>query len=144
MSQRADLPRFGGRAGRGQAANPNLRVGDVERNEVAEVLSRHYSDGRLDAAEMKERLDKAMEAKTRADLSGLLSDLPPLGPEPSAPPRHHWAGGWVALMIVFIALWLPWQHGPWLWFPRVPWLVVGVVAWLLWRRSRRRDLRSQH
>ena len=33
-------------------------------------------DGRLDAAEFKERLDQAMSAKTRADLAGLLTDLP--------------------------------------------------------------------
>ena len=53
-----------------------LRVSDAERNEVAELLSKHYGDGRLDAAEFQERLDRAMSAKTRADLSGLLADLP--------------------------------------------------------------------
>ena len=50
----------------------NLRIGDAERNEVSELLSKHYSDGRLDAAEFQERLDKAMSAKTRSDLSGFV------------------------------------------------------------------------
>ena len=40
-----------------------MRVSDAERNEVAEQLSKHYADGRLDAAEFKERLDQAMSAK---------------------------------------------------------------------------------
>ena len=58
--------------------NPNMRVSDAERNEIGEQLSKHFSDGRLDSAEFQERLDRAMSAKTRADLSGLLVDLPSL------------------------------------------------------------------
>ena len=43
---------------------------------IADRLARHFSDGRLDQAEFEDRLDRAMRAKTRADLIGLLSDLP--------------------------------------------------------------------
>ena len=69
--------------------NANMRIGDAERNEISEVLSKHYSDGRLDAAEFQERLDKAMSAKTRADLAGLLDDLPSLQtPEQAAVARQ--------------------------------------------------------
>ncbi len=67
----------------------HLRVSNAERNEVTEALSKHYADGRLDDAELKERLDRAFGAKTRADLTGLMDDLPALvgsGPKP-APPR---------------------------------------------------------
>ncbi|HSZ99973.1 MAG TPA: DUF1707 domain-containing protein [Streptosporangiaceae bacterium] len=63
----------------------DMRVGDAERAEIADRLARHFSDGRLDEAEFGERLDRAMRAKTMADLSGLLSDLP--GEEP-APPQQ--------------------------------------------------------
>jgi hypothetical protein len=63
----------------------DMRVGDAERAEIADRLARHFSDGRLDEAEFGERLDRAMRAKTMADLSGLLSDLP--GAEP-APPQQ--------------------------------------------------------
>jgi Flp pilus assembly protein TadB len=45
---------------------------------VADRLSRHYQEGRLDQAEFNERLDRAMNAKTRADFNGLFADLPDL------------------------------------------------------------------
>lgn len=53
-----------------------MRVSDADRTEVADRLAKHYSDGRLDQAEFDDRLDRAMRAKTRADLIGLLADLP--------------------------------------------------------------------
>lgn len=53
-----------------------LRIGDAERAAVADRLAKHFSHGRLDQAEFDERIDKAMRAKTMADLTGLLSDLP--------------------------------------------------------------------
>lgn len=56
----------------------DLRASDAERADVADRLSRHYQDGRLDQAEFNERLDRAMNAKTRADFSGLFADLPEL------------------------------------------------------------------
>ncbi len=68
--------------------NPDLRASDAERTEVADRLSRHYQDGRLDQAEFNERLDRAMNAKTRADFSGLFADLPDL-PDPADQNGHH-------------------------------------------------------
>lgn len=131
--------------------DPTLRIGDTERNAVAEALSQHFSDGRLDQTELKERLDRAMTAKTGADLTGLLADLPPLpGQQPPAPaPRHRrGAGVWILLGVVFLALLTaPWHVGPgaplWIWFPRIPWILFGVIAFVLWRRSRRRRWRSE-
>ena len=63
-------------------ATAHLRVSDAERNAVADRLAQHYGDGRLDQAELDERLGRAMSAKTRADLDGLLADLPDAGPPP--------------------------------------------------------------
>jgi len=60
----------------------DMRASDAERADVADRLSKHYQDGRLDQAEFNERLDRAMNAKTRADFSGLFSDLPDL-PDPA-------------------------------------------------------------
>jgi hypothetical protein len=63
-----------------------MRVSDADRAVVADRLSRHFGDGRLDKAEFDHRLDRALRAKTRADLISLLSDLPeglgPIGDEP--------------------------------------------------------------
>lgn len=149
MARRADAP--GTPPWGRRPADPSLRVGDAERNEVAEALSQHFSDGRLDQTELKERLDRAMSAKTGADLSGILSDLPPLPgqhpPAVPAPSHRRGAGVWLVLGLVFMALvTAPWRLGPWMpwmWFPRVPWLLLGVVAVVLWRRSRRRRWRRE-
>jgi hypothetical protein len=53
-----------------------MRVSDTDRSEIADRLAKHYGDGRLDKAEFEQRLDQALQAKTRADLIGLLADLP--------------------------------------------------------------------
>ena len=68
------------------ATDTHLRASDAERNEVADKLSRHFAEGRLDSAEFKERLDRAMGATTRGDLSGLFDDLPRLANEAAPPP----------------------------------------------------------
>lgn len=145
MGRRADttaVPPWGG-----YPPDPSLRIGDTERNQVAEALSQHFTDGRLDEAELKERLDKAMSAKTGADLSGILNDLPPLpGQHPPPAPRARRGGAavWLVAGVVFLALLAaPAHFGTWMWFPRVPWLLVGIVALVLWRRSRRRRWRSE-
>ena len=126
--------------------NANLRIGDAERNEISDLLSKHYSDGRLDAAEFQERLDRAMSAKTRADLSGLLVDLPRLQtPEQQAavavPPRRP-----RVLRVVLFAVLAFWvlsitaaaARGFW-WFGwiHIPWLLIGLIALFLWSRDRR-------
>src|SRR5215831_15707953 len=66
---------------RASQANPNMRVSHAERTDVADRLSKHYGDGRLDEEEFNERLDRAMKAKTQSDLDGLFDDLP----EPEQP-----------------------------------------------------------
>ena len=70
-----------------QAYDARLRASDDERNAVADKLSRHYAEGRLDEVEFKNRLDTAMSATTRGDLNGLFDDLPRLPSEPPPPPR---------------------------------------------------------
>ncbi len=49
-----------------QAYDATMRASDDERNAVADKLSRHYAEGRLDEVEFKNRLDTAMSATTRA------------------------------------------------------------------------------
>lgn len=82
MSNPVDLPASSS-ARRSDVPGAGMRVGDAERADIADRLARHFSDGRLDEAEFSERLDRAMHAKTVADLSGLLSDLP--GEDPDRP-----------------------------------------------------------
>jgi len=124
-----------------QDPNPNMRVGDAERNQMSEILSKHYSDGRLDAAEFQERLDRAMNAKTRADLSGLLADLPPLAnpdQKPVPPPPRHRHGLLRTVILVLFAVWAFSfvGAGVHLWWIHIPWLLVILVVALLWGRER--------
>lgn len=61
--------------------SPELRVSDVERNQVVEILQRHASEGRLTLDEFSERTGLAFSAKTHSDLAGLTVDLPTLAPD---------------------------------------------------------------
>jgi hypothetical protein len=126
-------------------SGPDLRVSDAERHEVADLLSRHYADGRLDQAEFDERAGRAMNAKTRADFRDLFADLPDLGEPPTTDaaraaarqrqrqrPRLLHVAGLVVLVLITLAL----LNGMW-WF-HMPWLLIGVLAFLLlWSRSSR-------
>lgn len=71
----------------------NMRVSDAERAEVADLLGRHYGDGRLDKQEFDERVARAMSAKTRADLNGLFDDLPDIEPPDGESAREGRGGG---------------------------------------------------
>jgi hypothetical protein len=66
---------------RANYANPGMRVSDAERSEVADRLSQHFGDGRLDQEEFDKRLSQAMGATTQSDLHGLFADLPEDAPE---------------------------------------------------------------
>ena len=102
-----------GSSGQRPTPDPNIRVSHAERTEVADRLSKHYGDGRLDEEEFNERLDRAMKAKTRADLDGLFNDLPgeqpprppagPPAPQVARPPRRHSPLGRV-VFLVFVAI----------------------------------------
>src|SRR4051812_41709848 len=66
-----------------RSGSPLQRVGDLERSAVCDELSAQFAAGRLVPEELEERLSLAVEARTRADLGVLLTDLPAL--EPAAP-----------------------------------------------------------
>jgi Flp pilus assembly protein TadB len=68
----------------------NVRVGDADREAAAAQLREHYADGRLTLDELNERLDQAFAAKTKADLNGVLADLPQAAGTPRGGP------GWSA------------------------------------------------
>jgi hypothetical protein len=123
----------------GTPPNSNLRVSDAERNEVADRLSRHFSEGRLDQSEFKERLDAAMSAKTQGDLGGLFDDLPRLTdePAPSTSPSRRRRLVPFLFMVAIVALaagsTISFFH-----FLQIPWLLIAVVAFFLWHRAGRR------
>jgi ferric-dicitrate binding protein FerR (iron transport regulator) len=133
-------------ATRRRTSYSSMRISDAERTEAADLLSKHYGDGRLDEAEFNQRLDQSMRAKTYADLSGLFDDLPRTEAEAAepgkapAPRRHerHGAGGLFFLIAIVVAAAVVAGHIVW-WFSTA-WLwlaVIGVVFFLLESRRRR-------
>ena len=144
-----------GSSGQRPTPDPNIRVSHAERTEVADRLSKHYGDGRLDEEEFNERLDRAMKAKTRADLDGLFDDLPDSGEPPGRRPgrwRHRIVRpprqrspllrivflAFVAIVAIMVGQALA---GPLFAFPfhavsplgwgfHIPWLLIGLVVFL--------------
>jgi hypothetical protein len=124
-----------------QGSGASLRVSDAERNEVADMLSAHFADGRLDQAEFKDRLDAAMAAKTQGDLAGLFDDLPPLASgSPPLPPRRRRRLAPVLCMVALLALAAGSTVSSWR-VVHVPWLLLGAVVFFIWARSGRRHRR---
>jgi Domain of unknown function (DUF1707) len=144
------------------SASPQMRISDADRAEVADRLSKHYGDGRLDQAEFNERLDRAMKAKTQADLNGLFADLPPTDepdkavktarPPDQRPRNRHPVQRVLGLILItvvaiFVARALMWPFfgffgfaGHLLFVP-VPWILIAIVVFFGWRyatRHRRR------
>jgi Domain of unknown function (DUF1707) len=118
-------------------SDTHMRASDAERNEVADKLSRHFADGRLDQAEFKTRLDKAMGATTRGDLDGLFDDLPRLETEspPEAPRRRRFVPFVVLIALVAVAASSTWS------VVHVPWLLFVMIGLLLWHRAGHRHAR---
>jgi hypothetical protein len=122
----------------------SLRVGDREREAVAAILRRQHVEGRLDAVEFQERLDRCLAAKTYGELDRLIADLP--GQE-EGQGRGEWASAWprwpiaplplalIPLAALIAAIVLSGGHLFWLAFP----LFFLLVRPLLWRSMGRRS-----
>lgn len=129
-----------------------MRAGDEERQRVTEQLQAHYVAGRLDAAELDQRVSQALAARTLADLDALLEDLPPAQTAPAAPVdgaprsehgessyhtqfhahgksfRSH-AASYLLVMAFLVAIWLLTTPGGYFWpvWPMLGW-GIGLAA----------------
>jgi uncharacterized protein DUF1707 len=95
-----------------------IRASDEERERTVEALRRHAAAGRLDAAELEERLGLALAAKTQGDLAQIVEDLPAERaerPRPvPVPVRRHGRTcapfgkspqGMLAISVLLVAIW---------------------------------------
>jgi len=126
-----------------QAYDATMRASDEERNAVADKLSRHFAEGRLDQAEFKTRLDAAMSATTRGELNGLFYDLPRLPADAPPPvPRRRRVVPFLFLFAVLVIVsgallpWWPLYH--------VPWVLFAIIGFCLWRWSGWRSYSHHH
>ncbi|WP_328915828.1 MULTISPECIES: DUF1707 SHOCT-like domain-containing protein [unclassified Streptomyces] len=73
-------------------AQAELRASDADRDRIADILREALAEGRLDATEHSERVEKVYAAKTLGELEPLVRDLP-VGPTavqaPAAVPRVY-------------------------------------------------------
>jgi hypothetical protein len=116
----------------------NLRVSDADRAAVADRLAKHYADGRLDQAEFTERVDLAMSAKIQSDFTGLFADLPDTDrPEEPTRRRHRYR----IIVFLILAILVAAAIGQALVRSYVPWLAVGLFAFLWLRYYDRRHRR---
>ncbi|MDX6338202.1 MAG: hypothetical protein QOG05_5542 [Streptosporangiaceae bacterium] len=83
------LPGGPGREG----GSPAIRASDRERDAATHRLQEAFAEGRLDDAEFDVRMRSALSARTRADLDGLLADLPAARPGPSRPAGPQTSAG---------------------------------------------------
>ncbi len=119
-----------------------MRASDADRAATADRLRQQYTEGRLDAQEYDERIDRCYAAKTLDELDALFVDLPrptPRAPEADRPypyrgylPPGRFAAiaAVVAALIVVSALtgahlfWLAW-----------PLFFLAFGPFGLWRRA---------
>lgn len=123
--------------------DPNVRAADADRDATGERLRRHHAEGRIDAEEFQERIDRCYHARTIGELRQLVNDLPREYSDHSEPRlglRRLWP---VPLVPILIAFWVissvggwhdGWHHGPWGLFWLIP--VLFLVRFVLWPYGR--------
>jgi hypothetical protein len=66
-----------------------LRASDADRQHVVTALERHATAGRLSLDEFAERVDRALAARTHAELDELTVDLPAEATPPASTEPDH-------------------------------------------------------
>src|SRR5688572_32868605 len=70
-----------------------VRASDRDREQVMAFIRSHWHEGRLNEAELDQRLGKALRARTLADLRKLYDDLPV--PQATAPQKARRGANYV-------------------------------------------------
>lgn len=133
-----------------------VRAGDDDRRRVTDLLQAHYVAGRLAADELESRVERALAARSLADLDALLADLP--ATEAASPDRtsadvrtarrerrhhrreksfHAHATSYLLVMALLVAIWLLTTPGGYFWpiWPMLGW-GIGLASHGLAARGR--------
>ena len=81
-----------------------LRAADADRERVVDRLRASAGEGRLDHAELEERLGSAFAAKTVGELQSLVEDLPRQRPTESVS-RQPEVQVWMAVSLMLVLIW---------------------------------------
>jgi Domain of unknown function (DUF1707) len=109
---------------------PELRASDADREQVVAKLRDHAAAGRLEPAELEERVETALSAQTVGELEPLLADLP----GPALAPRRDrrarrlpsaWAR-FARIAVVLIVIWA--VTGAGYFWPAWPLAFLGFFA----------------
>jgi hypothetical protein len=126
-------------------ASGTLRAGNDDRKRVTDWLQAQYVAGRLSSAELEERIEQALAARTIGDLDTLTADLPPIqaaaAPSseqqtPHGRQRHRRGPGakkgfaahatsYLLVMALLVTIWLLTTPGGYFW-PVWPMLGWGI------------------
>jgi hypothetical protein len=107
-----------------------VRIGDEEREQTVALLHEHASRGRLDPEELDDRVERALQARTRDDLAALTADLPEAAAAPARRPSRpvqrfrRSVGIWAVMSVFFIAIWVAGGGGSF-------WPVWPILGWAL-------------
>jgi len=72
-----------------------VQLGEADRDELFERLSRHHAEGHLDLTELERRVAVVAQAVTREQAAVVLTDLPALAGDVTGPTRERprWGRG---------------------------------------------------
>jgi hypothetical protein len=126
-------------AGGAELAAAGIRASDADRERVAALLRDHAAAGRLEPAELEDRLERTYAARYGDDLRAVLAELPP-EPAPRPRPQHPASGlppfaplAAIGVLVAVAALtgawWLMWLIWPIL-------VVLGPRRHYRYRRAR--------
>lgn len=126
---------------------PALRASDADRDVAADALNAAYGEGRLDALEHADRLERALAAKQLGQLGPLLADITASGRRQSVPaPRtvksgaiRAWIGLAVLLNVIWVATWLFALQAPYYYWPIWPMIGTAVPAVITYLAANSRD-----
>ncbi|GJF06860.1 hypothetical protein PSD17_58070 [Pseudonocardia sp. D17] len=125
-----------------------VRIGDADRERVAERIRGALAEGRLTLEEADERQAAAYAARVEADLAELTDDLP-APPPPPAPPLSTQArtrlavhGAVVAALATLLIIGWATSAAPFFW-PAWPMFWLALSLFVHARIARRREARLQ-
>jgi len=126
----------------------SVRAGDKERDAIGEILRKRHVEGRLDYDELQARLERAMAARTYAELDELVADLPDAAERrraeqvsrlgPRLLPFRFLPIAFLALPLALIAAIAAGANFAWLLIPLVVLFVVRPLIWRGWGGGYRR------